>query len=740
MISKNIINCCWSILILFSSTLFAQSTTKLHGVVVDEMTNKPLVGANIVIEGSGIGAVSDYNGQFKIENLLDGVYTVSASYIGYNQRQHIDVRISKDHPIQLHFRLTPQVIPLQAVEVTAERIENPNTTNTWTISRETIERTNTTEIAELIKLAPGIDVQDAGNVAGAKKISIRGSQTNQVLVLVDGVPLNDQLGGDADISKIPVNVVEKIEIYKGGGSARFGSGAIGGVINITTRKAFQNEIKLNSTFGAFQMMMVEPIIAGSYRQIGYFLSYQYTSSQGDYPYEYVDSRRQTIHEHRKNADALLRNFFGRLSFGYKGHAISLQYQRLLSDRGFPGKIDGWTPYARTDYQQSLLGLDYEFKLPALEITLNSNWSDAATTNRNLYPDNVELRYKRYPQYHYQYNVRNILSGAILRYFPSRWFQLSTGYTYRHLRYDDENLQSSFDSAIQTATDNTHGVFLSQEWTLNLPWLSGKFILTPAVRFDYMTITNDAHDHFKRQWSPAGGTLLSFGASSQIYVRASVAKSFRAPTFADLFYQDVRVKGKPDLLPEKSDNIDISAGGQLTKAGLFRCEITHFHYNIEDLIVWRLGSFEVFSPFNNDADISGQEYLVAAQMPHDLLNLELSYSRIEPLNKLDNQTTLNKILPYRPQRLLKAALSTTYQNFFLKVNYNFIGKRFVNEANTQFIDSYQNWNADINWNQSIKHITITLKLSMLNFTDVRYMIVRDMPMPGREWRIGVGFLY
>jgi outer membrane cobalamin receptor len=108
--------------------------------------------------------------------------------------------------------------------------------------------------------------------------------------------------------------------------------------------------------------------------------------------------------------------------------------------------------------------------------------------------------------------------------------------------------------------------------------------------------------------------------------------------------------------------------------------------------------------------------------------------------LDNQTTWNKILPYRPQHLMKATVSATYKNFHIKLNYNHIGKRYVNEANTQFIDDYRIWNADVNWNQPIGRMAMTLKLSMLNFTDENYTIVRDMPMPGRQWRLGVLLSY
>jgi outer membrane cobalamin receptor len=213
-----------------------------------------------------------------------------------------------------------------------------------------------------------------------------------------------------------------------------------------------------------------------------------------------------------------------------------------------------------------------------------------------------------------------------------------------------------------------------------------------------------------------------------------------PTFADLFYQDARVEGKPDLLPEKSRNADFGAGWQIDAWGKFSAEVTHFHYTIDDLIVWRLGSFEVFRPFNTDAEIRGEEYSFSAQSPHEWVTLELGYTHLLPLNKNKNETTFDKIIPYRPQSSMKMGLGLNLKNWHASVNFRDVGARFITEANTKEMPAYQVWDANLAWSWKISGLELGWKFSVFNLADEKYEIIRDMPLPPREWRVGLSVTY
>ncbi len=731
---------CSIAIFLLPSTIYSQSTVKIYGKIVDAETKQPLFGANVMIAGTGFGASSDQQGEYQIENLFEGEYSISVSYIGYKDKQVSNIKIDKDQPVRINFQLKQRIIPLKGVQISAEKEGSHSRGNFWTIENEAIARSNAQNVGELIDMAPGVDVQDTGGRSGSKKLSIRGSQSNQVLVLLDGVPLNDELSGDVDLSKIPANVIEKIEIYKGGFSHRFGSGAIGGVVNIITKKNFASQIQMNSGYGSFHTVTLEPSCSGNFKRFNYYFAVQYAKTDGDFPYEYNDSKGESIHENRMNADLYSQNIFGRMNYQSPGHIFSIHAQHMKSERGIPGVIDAWTAYARSKNNQRIAGTEYRFTNDDFNAELSYRYSVSETENSNLYPNDADIRYRRYPKYHYKYGIQNHIVHANFNYDLFDWYTVSSGYDYRDLNYEDENFRSYGKPPINEASDVAHGVFLHQE--LHLQLLSGRshLLITPDLRYDEMNIRSGDFRRHEHQWSPGTSFRISAGTIHQAFVTATLSNSFRVPTFADLFYQDVRIEGKPDLLPEKSQNREIGCGFKISSWGELNAEVTAFRNTIDDLIVWRLGSYEVFRPFNSDAEIFGEEYLLKFNSPGDYIGFEIGYVHLKPLNKNKNETTYDKIIPYRPLSSLKGQLSLGARNLFLNLKYRDIGKRYITEANTKYLDGYQVFDADFFWKMNIRDVELTWKLSAYNITDEKYEIIRNMPLPGREWRFGLNLIY
>jgi iron complex outermembrane receptor protein len=232
-------------------------------------------------------------------------------------------------------------------------------------------------------------------------------------------------------------------------------------------------------------------------------------------------------------------------------------------------------------------------------------------------------------------------------------------------------------------------------------------------------------------------VFSVGSRMRWSVKSHLSRSFRAPTFADLFYQDARIEGKPDLAPEKSRNVDIGLGVEITTWGRISAGFTHFQNTIEDLIVWKMGSFEVFRPFNTDARITGQELSFEFTVPDEIIGFHLGYTHLHALNKSDNMTTRDKVLPYRPEKSLKAALTLHLLRWRATMRYRYVGKRFTNEANTVEMPPYRVVDLDMSWKQHIRTMELTWTCSVLNVLNEAYEIIRDMPLPGREWRLGLG---
>ena len=722
--------------ILGASGAGAQSTVKIVGRVTDATTGKPLILANVAVQGTGFGASTDARGYFIIENLLEGSYTVTASHIGYAPRRMNDVRVVKDRPVRVNFSLRPTVIRLPALKVNADPFTDPSGLTVSVVDRKVIDYSGDQSVGEILEHVPGVEIQDSGGLGSSKKITIRGSQANQVLVLLDGMPLNDPLGGDADLSTIPANIIERIEVYKGGNASRFGNGALGGVVNIRTRRHFSNQLQVGGGLGSCGFIYAEPSISGRFNGFGYFLSLKTVSNQGNYPYTYIDSEGERIREDRINADMKAHNGFVRLDYRWDGHTVAAQAQHLVSKRGIPGKIDGWTAYARADNVQDILGVEYRKDWLRSTFRMNGRYSSAETENANLYPEDADKKYRRYPRWNYVYRTRNVILQSEFESQPVDWLSVSAGYAGRILRYRDENRMAFFAPPIQEAEDLSQGLFLHQEYRLGIPWLHGRLSLNPQIRYDRMSLKHENANRIERQWSPGIGLVLSMGDQNRITLKSHLSRSFRAPTFADLFYQDVRIEGKPDLLPEKSRNAEFGLDFEFMPWGRITGGITMFRNSIEDLIVWKLGSFEVFRPYNTDARITGQEFTFEWATPGDLVIVGMGYTHLDPLNKSDETTTRDKILPYRPQESLKAHVTLDMQRFHGSIRYRRVGKRFITEANTVEMPAYEVVDLDLAWTIDIGPIELVWKGSVINLLNASYEIIRDMPMPGREWRLGL----
>ena len=147
-----------------------------------------------------------------------------------------------------------EVMDLEEVVVTASRYEESimeTPVSIEVIDQEEIEESNAQNIAELLDTYTGVYIKDNGSQVGTKSVKIRGASSDQVLVLLDGIPYNDPHNGGLDLSIISADNIEKIEIIKGPASVIYGANAMGGVVNIITKEIEDSSLtKLDLGFGS----------------------------------------------------------------------------------------------------------------------------------------------------------------------------------------------------------------------------------------------------------------------------------------------------------------------------------------------------------------------------------------------------------------------------------------------------------------------------------------------------------
>ncbi|HCK98619.1 MAG TPA: TonB-dependent receptor, partial [Candidatus Marinimicrobia bacterium] len=201
------------LLLGFNSLGIAGITGKVEGVVSDIQTGAPLVGVNVILQGTSLGAASDQSGYYVILNVPAGRYSVKAIMIGYREVTVNDVRVSIDLTTKLNFQLGTETLKAsESVVVVAER----------PLLRRDEFTSRTTVSAEDIDLQPIDNFQDiARNQAGVVGSHFRGGRSGEVLVLIDGIPVRDpageysgQLGGFT--SDIPESGIQEMEVTLGG--------------------------------------------------------------------------------------------------------------------------------------------------------------------------------------------------------------------------------------------------------------------------------------------------------------------------------------------------------------------------------------------------------------------------------------------------------------------------------------------------------------------------------------------
>ena len=221
----------------------------IHGHVIDAKTRTHIPFVTISIQGTTIGTVADATGHYFLKNLPIGDYTIVAEAVGLKsveQRVTIEPRKS----VEINIVMEEESLNMDEVVVSATRNET-NKKSTATIvnvaSAKLFENTASSNLAESMKFQPGLRVENTCGNCGAVQLRINGLDGQYSQILLDSNPIFSSLAGVYGLEQLPVAMIERVEVIRGGGSALFGSNAIGGVVNIITKEPLRNTLTLSHT-------------------------------------------------------------------------------------------------------------------------------------------------------------------------------------------------------------------------------------------------------------------------------------------------------------------------------------------------------------------------------------------------------------------------------------------------------------------------------------------------------------
>jgi outer membrane receptor for ferrienterochelin and colicins len=709
-------------IVLLSSTAAAQ-TGQLTGYVSDRHSGAPLPNANVIIKETNVGVAADNHGYFVLRNIPAGRYYVQVSRIGYRTSER-EVQIEVGRTVVVDFSLQAEAVRFSEVVVTATRenaLSSEVAVATEVITRAEIERSGAQNIGEVLENATGLFVKNYGYLGALKTVSIRGASENQVLVLLDGQRLNLAQGIAPDLSDIPLQAIERIEVIRGGHSALYGTDAVGGVINLITRSSSRDEAvtgQLTSTIASFGTRTVQANFGQNLGGFDYFISHNYTESDGDFKFENSAGERTN----RTNNNLQWNDTFLKLRYALNPSALLSGFVQVHdAERGVPGPL--------SFPSETAVQKDKSWKY-------NVRFEQRFTSTANFQVQTFFYKFKQNfddPSAFFpiQSVHKNDAYGLNLQ---SNWRlsavnEITAGYEFRQDKINSSDV-FSHKRAI-------HSVYVQDQLRLPLQsiWSKAWFSLIPAFRLDKYTDVD-------AQFSPKVGFLFNYISNFQMVLRGSWGRSYRVPSFNDLYWPaGAFAAGNPNLVPEKSLGFDVGVLLNFKKAGYWGLEINYFNTTLDNLIIWGPRDDGVWSPQNvQRADIAGVETKLSFQGLGNLLSFKADYNYLEATDKSGDEMLDGNQLIYRPKHKVDVSLNFRLKPFELNGAYRFVDKRFTTVDNSGSLDSYSLTDLGVSWKQPLLGAELRVQFQVRNVFDKQLQIIEGYPVSGREYRTTLGFKF
>ena len=225
----------------------------IRGHVIEKYSEEHLPYAAILIVETGAGAVSDETGHFRFKDVPAGTYTLRVQLLGYTTQEK-KVTVSKEYTTDVHIALEEETFMTEEVVVSANRNEvsrkmAPVVVNV--MSAKLFDTVNSTDLAKSLNFQSGLRVENSCQNCAFPQVRINGLEGPYSQILINSRPIISALSGVYGLEQIPMNMIERIEVVRGGGSALFGANAVGGTINIITKDPINNSFQVSSTMSNF---------------------------------------------------------------------------------------------------------------------------------------------------------------------------------------------------------------------------------------------------------------------------------------------------------------------------------------------------------------------------------------------------------------------------------------------------------------------------------------------------------
>lgn len=588
---------------------------------------------------------------------------------------------------------TNQVILLEEISIQEQRMEIPfseSTRNIAILDKSTLQQMPVQSLAEALSFVGGVDVRQRGVYGTSTDISIRGGSFEQTLILLNGVKLSDPQTGHHNFA-LPLHFwdVSQVEVLKGAGARAFGQNAFSGVINIITDIPDERRVKLRSYGGDFGL---------------YGAALSLSLPVGDNYRQQISVSRDASDGYRHNTDFVTHNLFYQSSLR-TGEQSQLEFMASLADRKFGANGFYASPSATEQYEEvttSLLSLTYRLEKDKFRLTPRLYW------RRN---EDEYLFVRNRPEIYRNLHLGQVLGAELHASLDSK-----TGTTGFGIESRNEFLHSN---NLGERERQNIGLFAEHRFRL----MNNNLQITAGVYANYYSDYG---------WQAFPGFEFGYQLSPSIRAFGNIGRSYRVPTYTELYYEDPNNRSNPNLRPEEALNYELGLRYLPPQMGI---EITanYFWQDGTDLVDWvKYNADDKWNVQNiRNSLIQGLE-----------LNTNLNFAQIASPSFWLNRLSLSYTYINAEANLQEGLFNSRYALDNLRHQLQFglnhkIFRNIYHESRLRYLDratlaDYWVWDMRLAWQKGDKMIFAEAS----NMTNSEYSEVNLVPMPGRWFRAGI----
>ena len=572
------------LLLLISISAFSQHKTMISGKVLS--TEKTTVDfATVYLEGTNYGGTTNEEGIYHLQAPA-GEYTLVVSAIGYKTVEK-PVKLMRGERTKMNVVISPQATELDEVVVVSNGVTRLKRSAFNAVALDTKALQNSTQnLSEALAQAPGMKIRESGGVGSDMQLMMDGFTGKHIKIFIDGVP-QEGVGSSFGLNNIPVNYAERIEVYKGVVPVGFGTDAIGGVINIITKKN-RNKWFLDASYsyGSFNthksyVNFGQTFRSGLTYEINVFQNYSDNNYYVDTPVkdfttgainkkkiEHVKRFHDTYHNEAVigKIGFVDKKWADRLMFGFTySHMYKDIQTGVRQEVVFGGKYrKGYSIMPSLDYRKR------DFFVRGLDVVLTANYNKNMTNNVDTssyeYNWRGEMRPLRMPGEQSYQNTRsdnNNWNGTLTaNYRIGKAHTFTFNHVINAFRRSNQSLlnEDSEANAIPKETRKnisglSYRLMPTEHWNLSVfgkyynQFIAGP-VATSSAQDDYIRTTNSV-------------SAMGYGAAGTYFIlkslqaKLSYEKAYRLPTNEEMFGDEDLETGDISLRPENSDNVNLN---------------------------------------------------------------------------------------------------------------------------------------------------------------------------------------